>query len=231
MDIIVLTPVRLFADALSACFHGHAEITVKGIARDLEDLRQRLRITRVDLALIDVTPGVDLDQVRSLASEYPDVALVAVGLIEQRQQVINCGRAGFAGYVPRDASVELLCRVLADVTAGRLECPPDISGGLLRALFRVDDAVISRDLERALTSRESEVLQRIGRGLSNKEIARELVLSVATVKHHVHNILEKLRLSRRAEAMRRVRDAPWLVACPAMPLGRRRAADKKVSGS
>jgi DNA-binding NarL/FixJ family response regulator len=54
------------------------------------------------------------------------------------------------------------------------------------------------------------LLQLIVRGLSNKEIGRELCLSVATVKHHVHYVLEKLGLSRRAEAMRRVRGAPWL---------------------
>jgi len=62
----------------------------------------------------------------------------------------------------------------------------------------------------ALTRRESEVLELLGRGFSNKEIANELCLSVATVKHHVHHVLEKLQLQRRAQAMRRVRDAPWL---------------------
>ena len=64
---------------------------------------------------------------------------------------------------------------------------------------------------RSPTRRGSEVLELIGRGLSNKEIGRQLCLSVATVKHHVHHVLEKLGLSRRAEAMRRVRDAPWIV--------------------
>jgi DNA-binding NarL/FixJ family response regulator len=66
-----------------------------------------------------------------------------------------------------------------------------------------------------LTVRESEVLQLVGRGLSNKEIASELFLSVATVKHHVHHILEKLKLPRRGQAMRRVRDAPWIAPIPA----------------
>lgn len=60
-----------------------------------------------------------------------------------------------------------------------------------------------------------------GRGLSNKEIARELVLSVATVKHHVHNVLDKLKLPRRAQAMRRVRDAPWLVSPPDTAVSRK----------
>jgi two-component system, NarL family, nitrate/nitrite response regulator NarL len=71
-----------------------------------------------------------------------------------------------------------------------------------------------------LTRRESEVLVFPGRGLSNKEIGCELRLSVATVKHHVHHILEKLKLERRAQAMRRVRDAPWL-ARTALQMGKK----------
>jgi DNA-binding NarL/FixJ family response regulator len=139
------------------------------------------------------------------------VSFVALGLQEQRQEVIKCGHAGFASYVARSASIDALCDTLRDVTAGRLSCPPEISGGLLRALFfRRNESVEISDPDLALTRRESEVLQFLGRGLSNKEIASELCLSIATVKHHVHHILEKLKLQRRAQAMRRVHDAPWI---------------------
>jgi DNA-binding NarL/FixJ family response regulator len=155
--------------------------------------------------------GIDLYDVRSIAAEHGEVALVALGLNEQRQEVIRCGRAGFVGYVARDASVDVLCDVLHDVIQGRLACPAEISCGLLKALFRREQHdKTSTDV--VLTQRESDVLQLIGDGQSNKEIARELSLSVATVKHHVHNILEKLHIHGRAAAMRRVRDDPWLVA-------------------
>jgi DNA-binding NarL/FixJ family response regulator len=63
-----------------------------------------------------------------------------------------------------------------------------------------------------LSRREGHVLRLLGRGLSNKEIAGELFLGVSTIKHHVHNILKKLELSQRGQAMQRVRDAPWIVA-------------------
>jgi DNA-binding NarL/FixJ family response regulator len=65
--------------------------------------------------------------------------------------------------------------------------------------------------ETALTRREGEVLQLIGRGLTNKEIARELHLSTATIKHHVHGVLGKLQVAGRVQAMRRVRETPWIV--------------------
>src|SRR5262249_22716773 len=110
------------------------------------------------------------------------------------------------------ASIEALCKALSEIAAGRLACPPEIAGGLLRALFRRDGRGDAQEVDLGLTRREGEVLYLLGRGLSNKEIGHELCLSVATVKHHVHHVLEKLKLTRRAEAMRRVHDAPWIAA-------------------
>lgn len=208
MNIVVLTPVRLLGDGLAACFSSRPDTTVLAVLNDLGSLRESLATTKVDVVLIDVTQGIDFFDARSVAAQWPDVALVALGLNEQRQEVIQCGRAGFAGYVARDASVNTLCKALSEIVAGRLACPPDISGSLLRALFR--EAPQPEENELALTRRESEVLQLLGQGLTNKEIGCQLFLSVATVKHHVHHILEKLKLSGRAQAMRRVRNAPWI---------------------
>lgn len=210
MNIIVLTPVRLLGDGLSACISGRAGMCVLAVIKDLASLRDQLTATVADVVLVDVTQGIDLFDVRAIAAEWPAVALVALGLNEQRQEVISCGRAGFAGYVGRDASIDALCQALLDIVAGRLPCSPEIAGGLLRALFHHEPRPEESDVDLALTRRESEVLALLGRGLSNKEIGDELCVSVATVKHHVHHVLEKLKLPRRAQAMRKVRDAPWL---------------------
>ena len=216
MKLIVVTPIRLFGEGLASCFLCHREITLVATVSDLSHLRQALETMETDIVLIDVTQGIDLDEVRAVAMERADIALVALGLQEQRQDVIRCGRAGFSGYVARSASVEELCQALSDVSSGRLACSAEISGGLLRALFRMDRQVNANDLEDALTRREGEVLQLIGQGLSNKEIARDLRLSLATVKHHVHHVLQKLKLPRRAQAMRRVREMPWIASVPSL---------------
>jgi DNA-binding NarL/FixJ family response regulator len=215
VNIIILTPVRLLADGLAACFSRRPEIALRAVVSDLASLRETLPRTEAQVVLIDVTHGVDLFEVRGIAAQWSEVALVALGLNEQRQEVIRCGRAGFAGYVARDASIDALCKALSEIVAGRLACPPEISGGLLRALFRREARSDELDPDHVLTRREGEVLQLLGRGLSNKEIGAELSLSVATIKHHVHNILEKLRLSRRTQAMRRVREAPWIASVSA----------------
>jgi DNA-binding NarL/FixJ family response regulator len=210
MKVIVLTPIRILAEGLESCFGRHPDMTMLATVPDLRALRSVMMQTKPDLVLVDVTQGVDLDEVRSIAAEHLDVALMALGLCEQRQEVIRCGRAGFVGYVSRDASMEALCQAMLDIVAGRLTCSAEISGGLLRALFLRESRLAADTSEGSLTRREGEVLQLIARGLSNKEIARELSLSTATVKHHVHGLLGKLKVTRRAEAMRRVQQSPWL---------------------
>lgn len=212
MRLIVVTPTRLLGEGLAACFRLHASISLPTTVHDLKQLRQALQAAAADVVLIDVTQGIDLDEVRAIASEHQELSFVALGLQEQRQDVIRCGRAGFGGYVSRHASIDELCRALSDAVAGRLTCSAEISGGLLRALFRRGSHPHAEDMKDALTRREGEVLTLIGRGLSNKEIARELDLSLSTVKHHVHHVLGKLQLPRRAQAMRRVREAPWIAS-------------------
>jgi DNA-binding NarL/FixJ family response regulator len=212
MRLIAVTPTRLLGDGLVACFRRHPSISPPTTVRDLNQLQQELQSAAADVVLIDVTQGIDLDEVRAIALEHQEISFVALGLQEQRQDVIRCGRAGFSGYVSRHASIDELCRALSDAVAGRLTCSAEISGGLLRALFRRETNSHSEEMKDALTRREGEVLVLIGRGLSNKEIARELELSLSTVKHHVHHVLTKLQLPRRAQAMRRVREAPWIAS-------------------
>jgi DNA-binding NarL/FixJ family response regulator len=216
MNIVVLTPVRLLGDGLAACFSQNADMRVVAIVANLAALRERLFAGDIQAALVDVTQGVP--DLRDLSTQFPNIPLVALGLNEQRQDVVQCGRAGFAGYIARDASVEALQKSMRDIVAGRLTCPPEIASGLLRALFRGDERMAPSDVELdlALTRRESEVLELLGQGLSNKEIGSELCLSVATVKHHVHHVLEKMKLPRRAQAMRKVREAPWLARSSAV---------------
>src|SRR5262245_6430419 len=169
MQVVIFTPIRIFGDGLQACLSRRPEFCLLATVPDLLALREALRNAHADLVLMDVTQGIDLEEVRSIAVEHPELALIALGLCEQRQQVIRCGRAGFVGYVARDATIDSLCQAMLDVAKGRLHCSAEISGGLLRALFEMNLGPQTSVMEAALTRRESEVLHLIGRGLSNKE--------------------------------------------------------------
>jgi DNA-binding NarL/FixJ family response regulator len=226
MNIVVVTPVRLLGDGLAYCFGSRPQFTAVAVLNDLAMLRSVLTETEIHVALIDVTQSIDLIDVRNIAIQWPDTKLIALGLIENRHEVIKCGRAGFAGYVAREATIDGLCTALCDIVEGRVACPPHISGGLLQALFREGPQSETSLSDATLTRRERQVLALVGRGLSNKEIGKQLCLSVATIKHHVHHLLAKLGLSRRAEAMRRVQDAPWLGGLSA--LGRAESATSRT---
>lgn len=225
MKILVLTPVRLLGDGLVLSFQSRAE-TVE-VVKDLAAARILLNAGDVQAMLVDVTQGIDLFDVREIALKWPQVSLVALGLTEQKQDVIKCGRAGFAGYVARETTIDGLYTALKDISLGKLACPPEITGGLLRALFPRGPQSDESPSDPILTRREREVLDLLGQGLSNKEIGNHLCLSVATVKHHVHNLFEKLGLTRRADAMRRVRDAPWLARVASLSTRDHRQLDSR----
>jgi two-component system nitrate/nitrite response regulator NarL len=209
MRIIVMTPVRLLGEGLANCLDGKENVCVEAVVNDFGALRRALAPT-IDVVLVDVSVGFDPDEVRAVAAEHPALRLMALGLREQRDDVIRCGRAGFTAYVPRDASLEFLRDAMAAAVAGRLTCSPEIACSLLRELFRSPAAMPTEANNNELTRREGDVLRLLGRGFSNKEIARELDVSLGTVKHHVHSILGKLGVARRTHAMRRVREAPWI---------------------
>jgi two-component system, NarL family, nitrate/nitrite response regulator NarL len=133
MDVLILTSVSMLGELLERCFAEQNDIKVTKWVADFERLRtavKGLAVTRTSpdgkpasiLVLIDVTQGVDIDEVRQLAIDYPRVILLALGLKSQRQDVVRAGRAGFCALVSRDAGVATLIKAMRDAVAGRLSC-------------------------------------------------------------------------------------------------------------
>ena len=122
------------------------------------------------------------------------------------EDVFACAAAGFAGYVTREASVEeLLCAVRA-VRDGQMTCSPHIAAALFNQLAdRLSPAKAANGAS-VLTVRERQVLILSNEGWSNKEIGRRLRISPATVKNHIHSILQKLKVDRRGQAAAQLRD-------------------------
>jgi two-component system, NarL family, nitrate/nitrite response regulator NarL len=208
--IMVVSPVRLFRDCLAAVLESMQPVPELMAEVSVTALHQCLPAEQPDVVLVDVTQDIEMEEVALVAAKWPDLPLLALGLLERREEVVRHGRAGFVGYVVRDATIEDLQSVISDAVAGRMQCPAEISGGLIRALFSREHSSTPGRVALSLTRRETEVLQMIGRGFSNKEIARDLDLSVATIKCHVHNVLAKLGVGHRSHAMRKVRAEPWI---------------------
>ncbi|MEA3275528.1 MAG: response regulator transcription factor [Pseudomonadota bacterium] len=163
-----------------------------------------------DAVLFDVNGEDAMKEAQALNRAVPEIPLLAIAIPETAERVIACADAGFLGSVPRQASIAELCAIVDMAIRGECACHPRIAGSLLRELgHRRQQGSVSFSRE-SLTRRECEILRLLARGHSNKEIARELCVSLATVKNHVHSVLVKLNVGCRTEAVSRLRDEPWL---------------------
>src|SRR5262249_30263726 len=136
----------------------------------------------------------------SIVAAAPDIPVIALAMVEAEQEILTWAEAGIAGFVPRSASISDIIRTMSLAVRGEQNCSARVSGSMIRRLRQL--AVLTREqrygpVVGGLTAREHEIVELIAQGLSNKVIARRLHIEVATVKCHVHNILDKLKLQRR----------------------------------
>ena len=203
---LVVSDIRLYREGLAAALSagGRCEVVATaptGFAALEATEAHRPDVVLLDLALVDAG-----DAVAHLAAVDPPVKVVALGVREVPSEVIALAEAGVAGYVTRDATLEELVDVVESVARGEMVCSPRIAALLLHrvAAARGRDP---RDNDLRLTPRENEIVALIDEGLSNKQIGQRLSIEVATVKNHVHSILDKLGVEGRAAAAAHVRRA------------------------
>ncbi len=179
--------------------------TVVGSVASREALLDAVAILRADVLLIDMAMPKALDAVRAIVVSHPDVRVLALAMPETEHDVCEGAEAGVSGFVPRSASFEDLAGALECLDRGELHCSAQAAGTLLRrvATLAAEQPRISGGVH--LTRREIEVLELMEQGLSNKQIATSLGIEVATAKNHVHNILEKVQVHRRGDAVSRMR--------------------------
>jgi DNA-binding NarL/FixJ family response regulator len=199
--IVVVSPMRIYREGLVHALGQRGSINVVGAAAGINELAPIFSTTAVDVVLFDLAVEGGLAALRRIGGNA-ELKVVVLGLSEEEPHIVACARAGIAGYVTENDTLQELVRRILEASAGEFSCPPRVAATLLRSLA-VSSIVDSRQTVTArLTAREAEIVQLIGQGLSNKEIARQLTIQLATVKNHVHNILEKLGVRHRAEAVR-----------------------------
>jgi two-component system nitrate/nitrite response regulator NarL len=204
--VFVLARVRLYREGVAAALADDDRFRVVGAAADGAGLQQ-LRESAPDVVLMEAGPADAPALVRTIRAHAPETKVVALGISEEEADVLPLAEAGIAGWVTRDASVDDLREAVASAAAGETLCSPRMAASLLRRLASLAENLRDGNASRSLTSRQREIVALIDAGLSNKEIARQLSIELPTVKNHVHNILEKLQVSRRGEAAALVRTA------------------------
>jgi two-component system, NarL family, nitrate/nitrite response regulator NarL len=207
LTILIVSDIRLYRDGLAELLSRREAVRVIGTAtRPDEALQLACELNPAVVVVDQALPG-SLLLSRTLGQVRPDIRVVALGVPDSEECVLAFAEAGIAGYVSREGSVQDLVDAVERAARGELQCSPQVAGTLIRRLaWRA--AVGGTLAPSPLTARESEIVRLIDEGLSNKEIAVRLGIEVATVKNHVHNLLEKLRVHRRSEAAARLRVLP-----------------------
>jgi DNA-binding NarL/FixJ family response regulator len=196
--VYLVSEVRLYREGLISSLSRQSGLFLVGAGPRSEALSQLVSL-RPDVLLLDVAGRDSFTVPRQVRLLLPQVRVVAFAVAAAEADVLACAEAGFCGYVAQDGSVEDLVEAVRRAVSGELVCSPRIASMLFSRLGSLSVAgAVSAAAER-LTPREREIAALVSRGLPNKEVARRLGVSGATVKNHVHNILQKLNLQRRGE--------------------------------
>ncbi|MCV7070106.1 response regulator transcription factor [Mycolicibacterium rufum] len=149
-----------------------------------------------NIVLLDMSTDASAAAARLLARDLPSARIVALAVPETEPDVLACIEAGVSGYVPRTGSIDDLVAAIRDAIRGEARCSPLITSVLMR---RVATLANAGGTGQRLTTREREIAEYIALGMSNRDIACRLGIEMCTVKNHVHHMLEKLGVNRRAD--------------------------------
>ena len=207
IDAVVVSQVCLFRECVSQSLARDSSVRVLEVCATLEHALDSVESLQPRMILLDAAfhggPGV----AARLRQAGGEAQVVAVALEETEENILDWAEAGISGYVPDTASMNEIPALLRQILWGEQSCSSRIAGSLLRRVGRLQRGGEPRATATTveLTPRERVILRHIGAGLTNKDIARQLDISLGTAKSHVHNIFGKLNLTSRAQVAARMR--------------------------
>jgi DNA-binding NarL/FixJ family response regulator len=206
--VLIADDHPLFRQGIGALLRDAPETELVAEAADGEEAITLTRELRPDVVVMDVSmPGLDgVTAARRLAEAHPDVAVLMVTMMDDDGSISEAIRAGAAGYILKGAQPSEILRAVLAVAAGQTIFGAGI-GGRLDRILGAATATAGSDAFPDLTPREREILTRMANGDENHAIALRLDLSEKTVRNNVSNIFTKLRVTNRAAAVARARDA------------------------
>ncbi len=209
--IFIADDNRLLREGVATMLDEIEDMSVVGIASSGDNALEQIKQLKPEVALIDIgMPDKDgLDVTIALNKDFPATKVIILGMPDLTDEIMACIEAGAAGYVLKEASFDYLVESIRSVQRGESFCSPRMAASLFSRVAELARDQIPESSVK-LTPREVEVINKIADGLSNKEIAVQLFIEEQTVKNHIHNILDKLQLHNRLEAVQYARERKLL---------------------
>lgn len=211
--VLIVDDHAIVRDGMSALLEGKRGLTVAGQAVDGADAVQKARDLSPDVILMDLKmPKMSgLDAIRAIKAENPEARILVLTSYAEDEQVFAAIQGGALGYLLKDSSITELVEAIRCVYRGEASLHPAVARKLILGINRPTgksahanhsgESPASDPNAAGLTEREVEVLKRVAKGLTNADIAAELCVGEGTVRFHVSNILAKLGLENRTQAV------------------------------
>ena len=201
--VLVADDHALFRRALAAVFADEKDVELIGEASDGEEAIRMASELVPDVVLMDVRmPKVlGIDAARQIKAEQPSTKIVMLTVSDEEEDLFEAIKAGASGYLLKEVDPSEIAEALRQIHEGHSLLSPAVASKLVSEFAAISKRSDERAMRPTLTDRELEVLRLAADGLTNRQIGRRLQISENTVKNHIRNILEKLHLHSRMEAV------------------------------
>jgi DNA-binding NarL/FixJ family response regulator len=197
----------LFRRGLEMVLDEEADIELVGQASDGSEAVEKAGESLPDVVLMDIRMprSSGIEACRAMKEVAPSAKIVMLTISDEEEDLFEAIRAGASGYLLKDLPLDEVAETVRAVHGGQSLINPSMAGKLLTefaTLAKRDEEERAQQVPAPrLTEREMQVLKLVARGMNNRDIAKELFISENTVKNHVRNILEKLQIHSRMEAV------------------------------
>jgi DNA-binding NarL/FixJ family response regulator len=206
--VLIADDHPLFREGMRGRLDRVADVAVVGEAASGDEAVELAHKLEPDVILMDIKmPGLNgIEATREIQQASPQIGVLVLTMFEDDDSVFAAMRAGAKGYLLKDSGGEGVVHAIRAVASGEAVFGPGVAERIM-GFFSAPRAAAPKRAFPELTEREEEVLSLVAQGRSNQEIARQLFVSLKTVRNHVSNILLKLQVADRAQAVIRARDA------------------------
>lgn len=205
--LLIVHEAPVFCKVIAAALEQEPDISIAGLATTVEEALAQLNQSDVVLVCTSLPDNGSLTLTRAINKVNPAVKVLVLGVPKAEETILQYIEAGAGAYVLTEDSLDELLQNIRAVQKGEALASPQIIAALMARITQLADLHVrySHNLDGSqladLTPREREVLDLMGQGLSNPAIADRLTIELGTVKNHVHNILQKLGVANRWEAI------------------------------